>query len=85
LLCPVCSKQLELQEHDYYKCPDGHGEWWPFEPDDQDDEPQVKGVVDRHISLAWQGQLRKGKRRGSKRSGRKRRKPHPKRRPWELI
>ncbi|RJX18522.1 MAG: hypothetical protein C4570_06490 [Ammonifex sp.] len=76
-------KRLEWQEHDFYRCPGGCGEWWPNIPDE--DEPHVKGIKDSHIRFVWQGDRKRGKRGGSKRAGRKRRKPRPKRRPYELI
>lgn len=99
LHCPRCGEvMIYEQEQDFWRCPRCCGEWWEDESKVRFIESEKREKEDKE-KLRWQlrWSLAKGytevlplggaigyKGRGNK-SGRKRKKPVKKRRPWEII
>lgn len=80
LRCPDCGEVMLRQEPGFYKCPMCDGEFWP--PDELGEEDEHQQVVSCWLEDVRIPLIRKHR---SSRSRRKRKKPLPPRRPWQIF
>lgn len=83
LTCPDCGAEMQYdKKFNFWKCPDCRGEWWPEEPDEEEDCSPV--LVSRYGGEVLPTVPIPKKKHGNRKSGRKRKKPVKKWKPrWE--